>query len=88
MQCCSLDVVCVGDEAPSSGHTVVRTSSRFILEHGRPNNVHQHRDGPEEKGLPVKQRRGPLWGTYQPPIIVMKRTGVDMRFPKQTVEKV
>jgi len=60
MQPCSLDVVFVGDEAPSTGHTIVMASGRYILERSRPNNVHQKRNAPKrdvcqvEKEMAVK----------------------------------
>ena len=48
MQQCSLNVVCVSDKTPGTGYTVVRASGRFILEHDRPNKVHQNGDSPEK----------------------------------------
>lgn len=49
MQHCSFDIVCVGDEAPSSSYTIVRASGGMVLAENCPNNIHRNRNDPEQR---------------------------------------
>ena len=47
MQQRPFDAICIGDEAPSPSHTIVRAFVQNLPEYSCPNDVHHNREGPE-----------------------------------------